>query len=284
MGMNKACIGRTYPEIGYAVTKEGIQKYCLGINETSPFFWDESKDGGLIGPPLFGIVPSLPASAGPLFDPDLNANIMMLVHGEQDMTFHRLLKPGDELKTGAKILNIEDKGSGELITVESTTKDKSGAVVQVAKGGYFIRGGGKGGGGKKDEPAPEASNKKPLFTVVMEVAKDQSIRYAEGSGDRNPIHVDDNVAKMAGLPGIIIHGMCTLGLASKGIIDKQLDSDPRKVKRIAVRFAKIVLPKETLSTEAWIVEKNDKMTILGFETKNRAGDLVLKNGLVESAN
>lgn len=284
MAMNKALAGKSYPAQTYTVTEEAIQKYCYGLNETSPYYFDRFKDGGPISPPLFGIVFSLPATGAPLFDPDLGANIMRLVHGEQDMIIHRLARPGDEITTTGKILSIEEKGSGELITLESESKDKQGKPVLTAKAGYFIRGEKKGDGAKRDGGGEEPSNKKVAVSTAMEVLKDQSLRYAEGSGDRNPIHIDDSMGRMAGLPGIIIHGMCSLGLAVKGIVDKYLDTDPRKVRRISVRFSKIVLPKDTITTEGWVLEKAEKMTILGFETKNQRGEVVLKNGIFECEN
>lgn len=286
MGMNKAQIGKTYPEQSFTVTKDAIWKYALGINETSPHHFDEGRSGGIVAPPLFGIVFSLPVTGLPLLDPDLNANIMRLVHGEQDMTIGRLARPGEEIMTRGKILNIEEKGTGELITIETESRDKSGERVLLARAGYFIRGERRSGGGEAKKPGSEAqetaSNKKTILTAVMEIAKDQTFRYAEGSGDRNPIHLDDSMAKMAGLPGMIVHGMCTLGLATKGIVDKYFDSDPAKVRRVSIRFAKIVFPKDTISTSAWILEKNNMSVTIGFETRNQAGSAVLKAGILEA--
>jgi acyl dehydratase len=44
-------------------------------------------------------------------------------------------------------------------------------------------------------------------------------RYAEASGDHNPIHQDEQVATSVGLPGVIAHGMYTLALAARAVSD-----------------------------------------------------------------
>ena len=82
----------------------------------------------------------------------------------------------------------------------------------------------------------------PLLMVDQTVDTDQTFRYAEASGDRNPIHVDENVAKMAGLPGIILHGLCTMAFTSKVMIDNLCGGDPKRLKRLTVRFSRPVFP------------------------------------------
>lgn len=53
-------------------------------------------------------------------------------------------------------------------------------------------------------------------TAARELAvnRDTLVRYAEASGDHNPIHLDDDFARSVGLPGIIAHGMFTMGAAA----------------------------------------------------------------------
>jgi len=43
--------------------------------------------------------------------------------------------------------------------------------------------------------------------------------YAEASGDHNPIHQDDEVARSVGLPGVIAHGMYTMALAARAVAE-----------------------------------------------------------------
>ena len=45
------------------------------------------------------------------------------------------------------------------------------------------------------------------------------VAYAEASGDHNPIHQDEEVARSVGLPGVIAHGMYTMALAARAVAD-----------------------------------------------------------------
>jgi acyl dehydratase len=64
-------------------------------------------------------------------------------------------------------------------------------------------------------------------------------RYARASGDLNPIHLRDDIARETGLPGVIAHGMLTMGLAIQPVLD-WLGGDPRRVLDYQVRFTRPV--------------------------------------------
>jgi acyl dehydratase len=59
------------------------------------------------------------------------------------------------------------------------------------------------------------------------------IRYAELSGDGNPIHLDDEAARAVGLPSTIVHGMYLFGLAMRAAL---VDEDPRLMLSARARF------------------------------------------------
>ena len=52
---------------------------------------------------------------------------------------------------------------------------------------------------------------------VFEVTRADLVAYAAASGDQNPIHQDEEVARSVGLPGVIAHGMYTLGLVGTAV-------------------------------------------------------------------
>ena len=49
------------------------------------------------------------------------------------------------------------------------------------------------------------------------VSRADLVRYAAASGDQNPIHQDESVARSVGLPGVIAHGMYTMALAARAV-------------------------------------------------------------------
>lgn len=53
----------------------------------------------------------------------------------------------------------------------------------------------------------------------LELTRDRLVRYAGASGDFNPIHYRDDVAQSVGLPGVLAHGMLTMGAAGSVATD-----------------------------------------------------------------
>ncbi|MHB8587290.1 MAG: MaoC family dehydratase [Candidatus Dormibacteraceae bacterium] len=78
--------------------------------------------------------------------------------------------------------------------------------------------------------------------------KDQIAAYAEASGDRNPIHLDDDFARTVGLPGIIAHGMLQMGLIATVAADAA--GGPNNLRRLFCRFAGMVVPGDTVTFTA----------------------------------
>ena len=70
------------------------------------------------------------------------------------------------------------------------------------------------------------------------LTRDSLVRYAGASGDFNPIHYRDDFAKSVGLPGVIAHGMLTMGVSVQVAVDWV--GDPGKVSDYTVRFTKMV--------------------------------------------
>lgn len=90
----------------------------------------------------------------------------------------------------------------------------------------------------------------------FEITRDSLVRYAGASGDFNPIHYRDDVAQSVGLPGVLAHGMLTMGLAVQPVIDWL--EDAARVVDYGVRFTRpVVVPAHgsaTLNIIATIAE------------------------------
>ena len=80
-----------------------------------------------------------------------------------------------------------------------------------------------------------------IFKIDRELLK----RYANASGDQNPIHQDEVFAKSVGLPDVIAHGMLTMGLVGQFVSDWA--GGPANVKEYSARFIKpVVVPANTV--------------------------------------
>ena len=115
----------------------------------------------------------------------------------------------------------------------------------------------------------------------MHVDDDQTFRYRDASGDTMPIHVDDDFAKSVGLPGIIAHGLCTMGMCSQSVIATVAGGDPTRLRRLAVRFAANVFPGNDVVCHIYEAGTGDGgHTAYAFETTSQ-GDVVVKHGWAE---
>ena len=82
---------------------------------------------------------------------------------------------------------------------------------------------------------------------TFDISRDSLVRYAGASGDFNPIHYRDDVAQSVGLPGVLAHGMLTMGLAVQPVVDWA--GDPARIVDYGVRFTKpVVVPAQGFST------------------------------------
>ena len=93
--------------------------------------------------------------------------------------------------------------------------------------------------------------------IVAEAAfpltRDSLVRYAGASGDFNPIHYRDDIAAGVGLPGVLAHGMLTMGLAVQPVVDWL--GDPGKVLDYQVKFTRPVVVDPAIGAVVTVVAK-----------------------------
>lgn len=90
-----------------------------------------------------------------------------------------------------------------------------------------------------------------LAERTVHVTRESLVRYAGASGDFNPIHYRDDVAASVGLPGVLAHGMLTMGIASSVVISA-LDPATR-VLDYGVRFTKPVVVDPVDGADIYVV-------------------------------
>lgn len=78
-----------------------------------------------------------------------------------------------------------------------------------------------------------------LAERTIHLTRESLVRYAGASGDFNPIHYRDDIAESVGLPGVLAHGMLTMGIASSVVV-ATLDR-ATKIVDYGVRFTKPVV-------------------------------------------
>jgi len=119
-------------------------------------------------------------------------------------------------------------------------------------------------------------------TIELRVTPDAYVtfRYAGASGDFNPIHVDDEFARQVGLPGRILHGMWTMAQLARAHTD--VAGGPEKLKRLAVQFRGVGVPREEVVVTAVVREVSDGTAIVDSQVV-QSGRRVIRNGMGELA-
>jgi len=267
-------LGRFTEEREFKVDASRAIAYAAATNDTN-----ERYTGGELAPPVFAIVPVwdvMTAASGLVTPPEALAQV---VHAEQDMRFFRPIAPGDVLRSKATPIYVAVRSIGTTVAVRTETVDATGAPVNEQFVTLFFRGRFEGQSG--GEPAPEhkltAATKAgaPVAEVTYRFDEDQTFRYADASGDPVPIHLDAAAAQAVGLPGIIIHGLCTMAFCGRAVIETVAGGDPARLARLAVKFSRPVFPGQEITVR--IHAMGD--TTYGFEALNADGQAVVKDGL-----
>ncbi len=282
MALNRFLVGKTYPPVTTDVTLEALQKYARAYNDDNPAFFEPAAAGAILAPPMFNAVVTWLPLITAISDPELRVDLLRLLHRSQDMQFFTPIRPDDRISASATITSIESDTAGEIITIDLDAANQHRQVVSRTRFTALIR------GRRERDPSLQASSpgrmttsREPALSVPQTIDRDQTVRYADASGDRNPIHLDKAVARMAGLTGIIVHGLCTMAFTSKVIIDHLCGGNPAGLRRLAVSFSRPVFPGDTITTSAWRENDGDGVTRFSYETCNRAGVAVIRDGVAE---
>ena len=109
---------------------------------------------------------------------------------------------------------------------------------------------------------------------IPRITNEQLKEYAEASGDFNPIHLDDDVAKKAGLPGRIAHGMLSMAYLAQQA-EKAAAQLGGKLQSMQTRFKSMTFPGDDITITSVIrpgVGANADWLVI-LEARNQKGEL-----------
>lgn len=182
---------------------------------------------------------------------ELGIDWKKILHGEQMLRILRPIPAAGKIVARHRIAAVEDrKEKGAVIYFEKIIElAETQEQLATARWTIFARGdGGHGGFGDVPPvmpPLPEGAAEK---SVEIATSKRAALLYRL-SGDMNPIHADPNVARQAGFDRPILHGLCTMGVACRAILQTYCDNEPGRLKEMFVRFSQPVYPGETIRIE-----------------------------------
>lgn len=215
-------------------------------------------------------------------DPALGIDWVKLLHGEQSFEMHHPLEVGKTYVGSFSVTHVVDKGPGKgaLLYQRKYLHEKaSHRLVSTVTSTYMLRGDGGSGGTTSEVPTPHPIPERPADARCSIATLARAALLYRLSGDYNPIHADPALARKAGFEKPILHGLCTLGVATRAVLQTWCDNDPVRLRSLRLRFSSPVYPGETIVTEFW----RDGKTISFVARVAERDVVVLNNGRAEIA-
>lgn len=266
MSFELEAVGRPTEEQRFEVTEEALRAYAEATDD---------RPGG----PVFAIVPAWTAIAlasRSVASDDVRSHV---VHYEQDFVLHRPFEPGTTVVSRATPVALLTRPNGTSLVIHVATRTEDGGPLNEQYVTEFFRGVEAQAtiGDRAPDHQLEEDGRPPLAEIPYPLAEDQTARYANASGDHFAIHLDDDFARSVGLPGRIVHGLCTMAFTGRAVLAAAGVDDPREVRRLAVRFSAPLFPGDVLTTRVWKLDEK----AYGFVAAGSDGIPVIKDGRAE---
>lgn len=235
--------------------------YNLGIGFGPAAIRDEAQlrfvlEDRLVAFPTMATVQGM--SMGVFSDDRYGIDYAGVLHGEEWIELLGPLPAAGALRAVTAVERIWDRGAekGAILQTRKTiyAADEQAPLAHTRTVLMLRRNGGFGGSAEGAPAVATAPDRAPDGSVTIATQPDQALIYRL-SGDRNPLHADPQVARKAGFPGPILHGMATYGVVARAIVEAACDGDPAALRSFGLRFSSPVYPGETLRTDFWMLGK-----------------------------
>ena len=272
-------LNKDFPVIQQTYTTKDCMLYALGVGigidplneESLRFVYEENLK----------VLPSQSVmTAHPGFwakEEDTGLDWVKVLHAGQEIIMHAPFPSEGTVEAKTRITSVTDKGQriGALIVSDRVVSDvATGEDICTLVTTILARGDGGFGGERKATPKTDIIPKsEPDIVCDLPTQPQQALIYRL-TGDFNPLHASPTVARNAGFKAPILHGLCTMGVATHALIKSCCDYDTSRFKRMRLRFCAPVYPGETIRTEIWI-NGNE----MAFRCKSLEQDkVVINNG------
>ena len=209
------------------------------------------------------VLPSMVASiCTPGFwwrEPGTGVAWQSVLHAEQDVEFIQGLPLSGRVLGHNRVTHVHDRGAskGAVVALEREIVNENGDVLALAKRIEVLRD--DGGFSAKDglhDPLPARlerhgePNTQSDWTWTTRI--DPRAHYIfRLSGDPNPLHIDPDIARLAGFERPIFHGLGLYGMTTHGLISRLALGHVHRLKRLAVKFSAPTYPGEQLCYRVW---------------------------------
>lgn len=247
-------LGAQLPPVTSSWDADDVILYHLGLGagvstEPSELRYVYERDLHVL--PTYGVVPVMSLLDGMPALPGLHADFARMLHGEQDLEIVTPLPVSAEARHTGVVTGVFDKRSAALVVIETESRAvPSDTLLCRNRFSLFFRGEGGFGGESGPSTGRAAPDRAADHVVHVPTIPQQAALYRL-NGDRNPLHIDPEFARLGGFERPILHGLCTYGMVCKAAVDAALGGAVTAVRGFRARFAGVVVPGETVIVEMW---------------------------------
>ena len=200
------------------------------------------------------------------------------VHGQHELLLHRPISADEKLHTFSETHSARPSEANLRVTLHhSTFDDREDLVAEQWWTTVLL-----GTTAEPTGPAPpdysfsSSEGVTPVAEDVVRIDEVMARRYAQVSGDYNDHHFSAEAARRSGYEAPFLHGLCTMALCARAATGTVANGDPRRIRRIAVRFVAPAFLGHDLRVQ--IYQRADGNFAL---EAGCGGTVVIKNGLVQ---
>ncbi len=275
VSMNREMIGYTIAQDFGPASEKEIKAYSDATLDD----YSKYEEYGGPAPPFFFSRSLYPMFKKLMTLKGLNMNLLRMVHGRQGLICHAPVSGEDSLSVEMSIDDIKETPAGELLTI-ITRAYRKGSLVIEGNTGFMVRSMARSAPKKKiDKPdsGSDFSQSGDGVKISICTVKGQEKKYAKVSRDTNPIHTSDFFARLAGLPGTILHGVCVIAMCSNSLIDSLAGGNSERMRSVSARFSFPVIPGDTLTLTGKRKASTGIEEVI-FDVSDSRGRNVVKSG------
>ena len=247
---------RQFPDVIQDYGSTDCILYALGIGAgmrpTDPFDLQFTHEDDLQALPTMAVTLGYPGFW--LREPDSGLDWKTVLHVSQELIIHRPLPARAKIIGRNVIEEIYDRGPGKgalMITRRDILAADDLQPMATIRVGEYCRGE-TGFGGPPAPPTPRIAfpDRQPDFALDTPSSPQAALIYRL-CGDDNALHALPEVARDAGFPHPILHGLASFGMAGFAIVKTLCAGDPARLRELRLRLTAPVFPGETLRTQIW---------------------------------
>ncbi len=256
--------GHQFPPTTFDLSPEWVAEYVASVEDEAI-----SALGALVPPMAVAALSirallegaSLPAGA---------------VHLAQELAFLRAVRIGERLSARAQITSRGERQGWVLMGVEHTVEDEARVAVMTGRATITFP-----TLTSAAVPAETTAAGDRLVvasglprTVVKKLTQDKINRYANSSGDHNPLHTDLDFAETTRFGGTIAHGLLVLASISE-LMTAAYGRAWLAAGRLKIRFRRPARPGDTVTASGRVVRNDGGITVCEVECCNQNGEILI---------